>query len=341
MKEVIAYTYTRDLDKVTKEHAKIFTRINIAFGVLEDHKVIVKGHEKLNYIKQIREFNPDIKIVLSIGGAGAFGFSNMAMQKETRDIFLESMIDFVKRYDLDGIDLDWEFPCTDWGGDFSPKDKENFTILLGEMRETLDSHGSKNNRKYLLTIAAGVGQWFLDTTEVNKYEKYLDEFMLMTYDLRGFGQEVTGHHTTLYTKEDDVFKMSADDGIKLLMNQGVPKEKIVIGGAMYSRFWEEVPDVNHGLLQKAKANGGQGYMVYPQLQYEVIENEDFEDFWDDEAKVPWSYSREGIFVTYDNARSIEEKCQYILKNDLPGIMFWVYVDWPENPLIEKMKILRK
>lgn len=249
------------------------------------------------------------------------------------------MMDFVKKYDLDGIDLDWEFPTADWGGDFSPKDKENFTILLGEMRSTLDSHGSQNNRKYLLTIAAGVGEWFIDTTEVAKYEKYLDEFMLMTYDLRGFGQEVTGHHTTLYTKKDDVFKMSADDGIKLLMNEGVPKDKIVIGGAMYSRFWEEVPSTNGGLLQKAKPNGGQGFKVYPALQTEVIDNPNFENFWDDEAKVPWSYSKDGVFVTYDDARSIEEKCQYILDHDLPGIMFWVYVDWPENPLIEKMKML--
>ena len=341
MKEIIAYINVDKLDKLTEEHAKIFTRINIAFAVLENHRVVVKNEENLKYLERIRQYNPELKVVFSIGGAGAFGFSNMAMEKGSRNIFLSSMLDLVIKYDLDGIDLDWEFPCADWGGDYSPKDKQNFTTLLAEMRAVLDKHGSRMKREYLLTIAAGVGQWFIDTTEVSKYAEYLDEFMLMTYDLRGFGQEITGHHTTLYTKQDDVLrKSSAHDGIKMLMDEGVPKNKIVIGAAMYSRYWEGVEAKNGGLLQKAAPDGGKHYKSYPELQYEIIDNPDFENFWDDEAKVPWSYGKDRYFVTYDNARSVAEKCKYVLEEDLAGLMFWVYVDWPENPLIEEMKILQ-
>ncbi|MFM1525662.1 MULTISPECIES: glycoside hydrolase family 18 protein [Helcococcus] len=337
MKEKIAYAGIRILDKITEKHAKIFTRINLAFATLKDGKVIIKDEENIKYLEKIRKFNPNIKLVLSIGGAGAFGFSDMAMTKETRKIFLDSMLEVIKKYKLDGIDLDWEFPCADWGGDFSPKDKENFTTLLKEMRENLDSIGDK---KYILSIAAGVGQWFIDTTEVSIYHKYLDDIMLMTYDLRGFGQEITGHHTALNTKKDDIFRMSARDGVKLLENQGVPKEKIVIGFAQYSRYWEGVENINKGLLQKAKPNGGDYYFSYPELNMEVIENPKFESFWDDEAKVPWSYSKDGIFVTYDNAKSVEEKAKFVLEENLKGLMFWQYVDWNENPLLEAMnKIL--
>lgn len=338
-REAIAYVPIDELENITENHANIFTRINIAFAKIKDNKIYYPKNINRKTLRKLKLYNPDLKIVLSIGGGGAFGFSNMAMTRETRALFLNSMVETVMDYKFDGIDLDWEFPCADWGGDYSPKDKQNFTILLKEMREYLDNIG---DRHYILSIAAGQGQWFIDTTEVSIYHKYLDDIMLMTYDLRGFGQEITGHHTTLYTKKDDIFKSSSvHDGIIMLNKEGVPNDKIVIGFAQYSRFWEGVESTNNGLLQKAKSGGGDFYYQYPELIKEVIQNKDFETFFDDEAKVPWAYSKsKKIFVSYDDEKSVDEKIKYVIDNNLKGIMFWRYVDWKENPLIEKMKKLK-
>lgn len=337
MKEIIAYVGINNLDKITENHAKIFTRINMAFAVLRGSKLYIKNEDNMVYLKKLKSYNDKLKIVLSIGGAGAFGFSDMAMQPETRRIFIESMMKYIEKYDLNGIDLDWEFPTADWGGDHSPKDKENFTILLREMRESLDKYKKK---KLILTIAAGVGKWFIDTTEVSIYKDYLDEFMLMTYDLSGFGQELAGHHTILYPKKFVKHNMSASEGVELLVEQGVPKEKIVIGAAMYSRIWRGVPNINGGLLQKSDPNGGNETMSYPDIQKNVIENDDYTVYWDDEAKVSWALSKDGVFQTFDDEKSVQEKCKYVLDNNLGGIMFWEYVDWPENKLIDAMKILK-
>lgn len=339
MKEIISYIMIRDLDKLSEKHAKIFTRINLAFSTLENGRAIIKEEGKMAELKRIRACNEKLKVVLSIGGAGAFGFSDMAMTRETRLSFLQSMTELVKKYSLDGIDLDWEFPCTDWGGDFSPKDKQNFTLLIKEMRESLDALGDK---KYILSIAAGVGQWFIDTTELSIYHKYLDDIMLMTYDLRGFGQEITGHHTALYTKKNDVMRMSANDGIRLIENEGVPREKIVIGAGFYSRNWLGVADTENGLLQRALPKGGNIHFEYPILQSEVVENPDFTVHWDDEARVSWAYSKKlGIFESFDDARSVGEKCAFVLEKGLKGLMFWRYCDWEENPLIDKMAEMLK
>ena len=337
MKNITSYTMIYDLDKMTEKHCKIFTRVNLAFATLKNNRLIIKDKEYMKYLDQIREYNPNLEIVLSIGGAGAFGFSDMAMEKSNRDIFLNSMIEMINKYDLDGIDLDWEFPTQDWGGDFSPKDKENFTILIKEMRESLDLLSQENDKKYLLTIAAAVGEWFTNSTEMGEVYKYLDEIMLMTYDLRGFGQEITGHHTTLFSKKDDVFKTSnVVDGIKILEKEGVPKEMISIGAAMYSRGWDGVGKENHGLLQKANP-GGNISLEYPKLLHEVIENEEYEVFFDDEAKVPWAYSKnKKEFVSFDNKESVKYKCKYVKNNNLKGIMFWRYCDWSENDLIDAM-----
>lgn len=337
MKEVIAYVPLSELQHVTKEHAQVFTRMNLAFSVLEEGRAIIRQAEAMEHLTTIRGYNPELKIILSVGGAGAFGFSQMAMTKETRERFLDSLDELIEEYSLDGIDLDWEFPTADWGGDWSPKDKRNYTILLHEMRERLDHLGERLGRKLYLSIAAGVGQWFITTTEVAKYKDALDLILLMTYDLRGFGQQVTGHHTALYQKELDVFGMSADQGVKLLLDEGVEPEKIVIGVAMYSRMWDGVDAEDGGLLQKSNKDSGNHFLTYPKLQHEVIEAEAYDNYWDEEAQVPWSYSPSlKQFVSYDNARSVAAKCDYVLEHDLAGIMFWSYAKWPENPLIEVM-----
>ncbi len=333
-KDIIAYIRSAQLAFLTEEHAKTFSRINIAFAVLKEHQLMIRDEDHWIHLDKIRTMNPDLEIVLSIGGAGAFGFSNMAMHQESREIFYQSMIETIDRYDLDGVDLDWEFPGSDWGGDYSLKDKENFTILIQGMREKLDEHSQKTGKRYLLTIAAAVGQWFIDQTEVSKFSPYLDQVMLMTYDLRGFGQE----YTALFNLPNDPYAMSADEGLQLLIENGCPKEKIVIGAAMYARHWEKVPKNNQGLLEKVKAGGGDYFLEYPALEKEAVENPDYQRFWDDQAKVPWLYSeKHQHFITYDDEESVKEKCHYILKHDLPGIMFWQYVHWDENPLIEVMK----
>lgn len=342
MKERIAYVPIHEIKNITQEHASLFTRINLAFATLNDQgQCVLREDAGMDGLTQVRSYNPNIKIIMSIGGAGAFGFSDMAMTKESRQVFLDSMVEMIKKHNLDGVDLDWEFPTADWGGDWDPKDKPNYTLLLKEMRQRLDLLEKEIFKKQYLTIAAGVGQWFIATTEVAKYKDYLDEFMLMTYDLRGFGQQVTGHHTTLYQKEADVIGMSAHQGVKLLLDEGVPREKIVIGFAMYSKLWEEVKSENDGLLQKSKKDSGKHFLQYPELQTDIIDNPEFENFWDDEAKVPWSYSEKlRQFVSYDNRQSVEEKINYIKDHDLGGLMFWRYVNWPDNPLIDAMKELK-
>lgn len=336
-KEFIAYVPISEIPNLYEEDIKIFTRINLSFAKLKDNKAYIRDKEKLNYLKDIKKINPNLKIVLSVGGAGAFGFSIMANDSEFRKIFIDSLIDLIDEYELDGVDLDWEFPTRDFGGDFAEYDRENFTILLREIRQRLDEKGN-----YILSIAAGVGEWFIGSVEINEIHKYLDDILLMTYDLRGFGQEITGLHTTLYTKKDDVYKMSAKDGVDLLVENGVPKNKIIIGFGQYTRFWEGVSSDNNGLLQKANPNGGEHGKTYPELQFEIIENPLYENYYDEEAQAPYSYSKElQIFHSYDNARSVNAKAKYVMKENLKGLMFWRYVDWKENPLMREMEEIIK
>ena len=101
----------------------------------------------------------------------------------------------------------------------SPDDKRNFTLLLKTIREALDAKGSQDGRHYLLTIAAGADQYYVDGTEMAEVQQYLDFVQLMTYDMRGGFQILTGHHTNLYTPSGDLFRISTDASVNLFVRR--------------------------------------------------------------------------------------------------------------------------
>lgn len=331
MPEVTAYCPNAQIPALTDDHLKQFDRINLAFVVLKDGRLSLDNLPHIDAVPRMRAVNPDLKILMSVGGAGAGGFSKMALTREGRGGFAEECVKMIDHYGLDGMDLDWEFPAVDFGLDYSPADKENFTELLRVVRERFDAY----SRPLELTIAAAAGQWFMDTTEVEKYHVYLDQIMLMTYDLRGFGQATTGHHTALYLRPDDIYDISADSAVQDWLKVGVPAEKIALGAGFYSRVWTNVPTERNGLLQSAEGGGGFGEN-YNVLRDHYVNKQGFTRYWDDTAKVPWLYDG-STFITYDDAESVQAKCDYVREHGLGGIFFWRYLDDPVNELIPIMR----
>lgn len=320
---IIGYVQSSALPSITPEDARKMTHINIAFGHVRDDRVTVENTANLDFLPRLREYNPNLGILLSIGGWSAGGFSEAAATAEGRRLFAETSVEILRKYQLDGIDVDWEYPTYAAAGiGASPDDKYTFTLLLEELRKALDAQGEKDGRHYYLTIAVGAGQYFVDGTEMDKAHKYLDWVQLMTYDMRGGFQNTTGHHTNLYTPTGDLNRSSVVDTVRIFTEAGVPKEKLVIGAAFYSRKWTNVPNVNNGMLQMSPANGGYG-PDYSDLVANYIDKNGFVRHWDDEAKAPYLFDG-STFITYEDPESIKAKCQYLKEAGLLGIMFWEY-----------------
>ena len=134
---VLAYCGDHALPTVTYDDAQRLTHINIAFGVIgKDGLLDTYKLNHMHLLPTIRSYNPEIRIVLSVGGWGAGGFSTMALTEEGRRAFAESCRKYVESTGLDGIDIDWEYPCDNSAEiDCDPRDKENFTYLLQALRD--------------------------------------------------------------------------------------------------------------------------------------------------------------------------------------------------------------
>ncbi|WP_273326058.1 glycoside hydrolase family 18 protein [Vallitalea guaymasensis] len=317
---LIGYVSIKDLKRFKEEDIKKSEVINLAFAKISEGKVVCDILSYIPYLEKARAINPDIRFVLSIGGWGAGGFSIASKTVESRKILIKSAIDLIEEAGLDGIDIDWEYPCISVAGiDAAKEDKENFTHLIKEFRMYLDERGMEDA---LLTIAAAGDEYFIKCTEMDKIHPYLDYVQLMTYDLRGGFTVVTGHHANLYSYQEDLSRASADKAVRKYMKAGVPANKLVVGAAFYSRMWEGVPDVQHGFMQMAKTTGGYGPSFHDLLEGYIDKN-GFVRYWDTEAKAPYLFNGD-CFISYEDQDSLFHKIDYIQKQGLYGLMYWEY-----------------
>ena len=96
MKRIIGYVNTADLNHMRKEDVLALDVINIAFGLIRDGEVVWDAKDAKEGITSIHEIHPELKIVLSVGGWGADGFSQAARTQEGREKFAASALEIVK-----------------------------------------------------------------------------------------------------------------------------------------------------------------------------------------------------------------------------------------------------
>lgn len=300
------------------------THLNIAFGLVNNCFVTVDHLRYLERIAIYKRINPELNVILSIGGWGADGFSQAAMTQTGREMFARSTFDILEKWDFDGVDIDWEYPCekqADIAAD--PRDKENFTALMRELRITLDIGESKNGKHYLLSCAVGGEQYFIDGTEMDKVAEIADFINLMTYDLRGGFTNIAGHHTPLYPQSGDPNGSCGVRTVELFHNAGVPYEKMVLGAAFYSRRWCNTESKeNNGLGSPAQTTGTFG-PGYDGLRAEYINKGGFTRYWDETASAPYLFNGTD-FISYEDEMSLKAKCRYVAEKGLAGIMYWSY-----------------
>ena len=115
-KYALAYAMNDSLPMFTKEDLNCLTHINLAFGLVKGNELDMSMLTNIGLTEKFRQWRPEIKIILSVGGWGAGGFSEMSMTAEGRESFAKSCLEAVERFGLDGIDIDWEYPCSSQAG---------------------------------------------------------------------------------------------------------------------------------------------------------------------------------------------------------------------------------
>lgn len=253
-----------------------------------------------------RDHHPNLKLLLSVGGgSGSKPFPGIAADPTKRQTFATSIRAFVDRFHFDGVDIDWEHPTT-------PSDGANYTHLLDTLRTTLPSP------RYLLTAALSAGEWCLRNLALAALAAHLDFVNLMCYDFAGpWTDGQAGHHAQLYAPHaphNAFARRSCHGAVEFAVARGVPPAKIVLGVPVYGRSFLGVDAVG----QRFGGHAGEGGI----FEFRELPRPGAEERVDEGVVGAVCVGGDGGLVSYDNARTVARKAEYVRERGLGGMFYW-------------------
>ena len=365
-KKIVAYypswaTYARNY-QVSDIPGQKITHINFAFANIADGKCVVgdsyadtdkafagdswdTGAKRGNFnqLTKLKAANPNLETMISIGGwTWSKNFSAAAATDASRKAFVSSCVDFMKTYNFDGIDIDWEYPVS--GGLYAgtAADKANYTALLSEFKNELAAQTAIDGEHHPLTIAAPAGPTTIPNLEAKNIGGIVDWMNLMSYDYHGGWDPITGHNAPLNVgTKDTATGFSVTDSVDAYLVAGFPAQKLVLGLPLYGRGWENVNTTAHGLYQTG-VNASVGTWEKGVFDYTDIKNNylpAMTRYWDAEAQVPYLYDPvRKLWISYDDPQSIKIKVNYIKAKGLGGAMVWELSGDRDQELIDVINV---
>lgn len=270
-----------------------------------------------------------VRLVVSLGGwAHSENFSQVAASAAARARLASQCGTIVQLYQLDGIDIDWEYPGQiERGG--RAEDKQNFTLLLQAIRQALDQKERQLRRELLLTIACSAAPARMTDIDWPQVKNLVDGINLMSYAFYGHWDPVTNHNAPLFPPANATQPgFSCSEAVQNLLDMGVPSLKINLGLAFYGRT--QLTTGASGLhvsgLRCPDTIAFTRNAATPQY-YEIMDryNQGVYDYqWDEVAQVPFLSGKTGIrsFVSFDDERSIALKAEFAKSRNLHGVVIW-------------------
>lgn len=325
-------------------------------------------------IQQLKQLNPNLKVLMSIGGASATNtaaFVTAASTAAGRQALAASCIDLFINGNIaagitapglfDGFNIDWEFPTA--------SDKQNFTALLVEFRRQLNALSKTTGEKYVLSFDGPAGSQNYVNINLKEAAKAVDFITIDGYNYAGSWETQTNDASPLLdSKKDPLYgqNLDIDATVNAYLKAGVPPSKYTMGVPLYGAGWTGVSSTNNGLYQNSTgpspvplANGtglctdlsggtpGCDPLLTPGLAtYGTLENllnNGYTASFDPTRIAVTMYDPTGgTFYTYDNPDTAFAKMLYInlkVRGGLGGAYVWAVKDDDANGTMVKTMAL--
>ncbi|KAJ2717552.1 hypothetical protein H4S00_004229 [Coemansia sp. D1744] len=333
-----------------------YTHINVAFSIpnadgtfsFEDDWALTQ------IVDQVR--SGGAKVLMSVGGwTGSNLFSQILKDNSSRQRLLSSMSDYIKANNLDGIDIDWEYPgrlgntCNKVD---AQNDTPNFLHFLQDLRKQFDAEFDPRTK--LITLAVRVQPFDVNnapSNNVSEFAKYVDFANIMAYDINGPWNQETGPNAPFNYETSKGTPLSFVSSIDAWTNAGWPASQLVAGLGFYGRSTQTQSDMRRDSMnqyqpqlhdvplgdsedapwfdkcaQTTSASGtwqwkhlrDQGVLVSPDTPAAPWVRQ-----WDSVSQTPWLFNPESkLFLSYDDPDSIRIKSNYAASRGLAGVMLW-------------------
>ncbi|KAF2819761.1 glycoside hydrolase [Ophiobolus disseminans] len=250
----------------------------------------------------------------------------MVSTSANRKAFIASNGSFLRTYNFDGVDLDWEYPAANDRGGIKA-DKANFVKFLQELRSAFGS-------RYGISLTLLVSFWYLQGFDVKAIQQYVDWMnMMFTFVSRKMlregvwdsGNKHTGPYLRPHTNLTEI-----DEGLDLLWRAGVDPSKVVLGLGWYGRsFTLSNPGCNVPNGACTFTEGGRpgectnsaGTLTNAEIN-RIIAKGGVTKGFNQQAAVKWITWDSNQWVSYGDGETIQLKINHANTRCLAGKMIW-------------------
>ena|GEM_PF-316364 len=238
--------YAPSWSQTTIQYSKL-THINYAFAIPQ-YGGGIQAIDNASYLQSIvsNAHANGVKVFISIGGWSSNGvvlapvFESIGGNQGAISNLVSSALGIVNAYNLDGVDIDWEYPT-------AGTSSNNYTNMISQLSSALRANGKG------ISIAVAADSY--NTTGISSAVfQYVDHVNIMAYD-----NTSQANHSTYQ------FAVSS---VSLLEGLGCPAKKCVLGVPFYAQ-----PSLNsYATLLAEGANpnsdffGSDGYNGIPTIQ---------------------------------------------------------------------------
>ena len=231
------YWYSGTGSPISDINSALYTHLICAFADVNSssYELSVSSRDEqyfFTFTDTVRQKNPSVTTLLSIGGAGAnhTTLSNMVSKASYRKSFIDSSIKIARLYGFQGLDFGWNSANTS-------SDMTNMGLLFQDWRAAVNSEAKNSSQKDLILTAAVHFSPDLNSVSfpVDSIRSNLNWVHVNAYDYHAPGwSNYTGASAALY---DPTSNANTDYGIGAWIGRGLSASKLVLGLPFYGYAW--------------------------------------------------------------------------------------------------------
>jgi chitinase len=281
---------------------------------------------------ELKQKYPHLKIHVADGGWSLSWIFSKMSDPVLRKNHVDSIVRMLIENNLDGLNLDWEYPgrqgigynYINYGG---IPDEQTQTLFIKELRKALDL-ASPN--KYLeISVTYGA-----DPLVIKQHKNIIhdvDWLGIMTYDFTGSWTNDTSFHSGVYIDPNDTSLpqgFCGADAVSNTLSLGIDPSKVIFGIPTYGRGWKSTPSTTifgKGLGPASSLDPAEysenGNTSWRSIN-SAIKSGAFQNFDSNTTLSAWGKDSTNQLWTYDNPTTTTQKVDFALSQRLGGVLFW-------------------
>ncbi|CAF1218883.1 unnamed protein product [Adineta ricciae] len=327
------------------------THIIYAFAYINNQTLLIKtvednDEELYRRINALKTLNPKLKTLLAVGGWNmrSYAFSTMVHHHEKRRNFIFDTINFLRKHNFDGLEIDWEYPGIRGG---QSNDKYYLTLFLQEFKDAAVAQAIVTGQSRLILAAAvaanqEIAAHAYEIDKIAKLYQYNDlvsqlnsSILISSHwifsDFHGAWQNYTGVNAPLYRRYDELDRdglLNQDFGITIWLQNGAAAHKLVLGVPLFARSFLLARSDQNDLHSPTVGNGSAGLFTRTPgfLSYFEVCLLQTDSKWQKRTVTDGSESeymfKDREWISYETLDNIRKRAAYVVAKNLGGMFVW-------------------